>query len=227
MEIVEGIHLVDEASGNIAHSNVYVTTDGEKLTVVDTGFRGNEKKIVEYFQNLGFKPENVEFVVLTHYHVDHVGSATDLKELLPNAKVVAHEADAPFISGKEVYPKPKNIFFRAIASLAKPTPVAIDIAVKEGDKIGKLTVIHTPGHTPGSICLLDEQRRALFAGDALRTNKGNAVEPPDNFNVDTPAARQSIKKIAALNFDALLAGHGTPIIHDALTQVKKLAQSKR
>ncbi len=223
MEIVQGIHRVDEASNGLAHSNVYLVKDGNQLTVVDTGIGGNAKKTVQYIEKLGFKPEDVAFIVLTHYHADHIGSAKDLKDLLLNAKVVVHQAESPYVSGKEKYPKPKNMLMRAVSSFVKPTPVPVDIAVKEGDKVGNLAVIHTPGHTPGSICLLDEQRKALFSGDALRTDNGKVVEPPQNFNVDKVQARKSIGKIATLNFEVLLPGHGTPITNGAAKETKKLS----
>ncbi len=222
MEIVEGIHRVDEASSGLARSNVYLVVDGTQLTVVDAGIGGNAKKIVQYVERLGFKPEEVAFIVLTHYHADHMGSAKDLKDLLPKAKVVVHEAESPYVSGKEKYPKPKNILMRAVSSFVKPTPVPVDLAVKEGDKVGNLVVIHTPGHTLGSICLLDEQHKALFSGDALRTDNGKVVEPPQNFNVNTVQARKSIGKIAALSFGVLLPGHGTPITNGAAEETKKL-----
>ena len=57
MEIIEGIHRIDEASNNMAHANVYLVINGKELLVVDTGTSGNAKKIVEYIQKLGHQPQ--------------------------------------------------------------------------------------------------------------------------------------------------------------------------
>ena len=69
MEIIEGIHRIDEASSNIAHSNVYLVIDGKELVVVDTGTSGNAKKIVAYIHKIGHNPSEVSTIVLTHYHI--------------------------------------------------------------------------------------------------------------------------------------------------------------
>ncbi|HLN88430.1 MAG TPA: MBL fold metallo-hydrolase, partial [Candidatus Binatia bacterium] len=112
MQIIEGIHRVDEASGNIAHSNVYLVIDGKELFVVDTGTPRNAKKIVGYIQKIGHQPSEVSTIILKHYHMDHAGSVKELKDLT-NAKVAVHIEDADFVAGKKLYPKPKNVLFRA------------------------------------------------------------------------------------------------------------------
>ena len=65
MEIIEGIHRVDEASANMAHANVYLIIDGEELAVIDTGTSGNAQKTVKYIQKLGHQPSDVKTIILT------------------------------------------------------------------------------------------------------------------------------------------------------------------
>jgi len=226
MEIVEGIHRADEASGNMAHSNIYVLVNGDELVVVDTGTPGNAKKIVEYIQKIGHQPSEVSTIVLTHYHMDHSGSAKDLKELT-GAKVAASAEDAEYITGQKPYPKPKNLLMRAASSLIKVTPVQVDLSLKDGDTIGNLTVIHTPGHTPGSIALLDAQRKALFAGDTLRFDGSKVTGAPEQFTWDEVKEKESIQKISALDFDVMLPGHGEFLKGNASTAVKELAKSMK
>ena len=225
MEIVEGIHRVDEASANMAHSNVYVLINGKELTVIDTGTGGNARKTVEYVQRIGYKPTDVTAIVITHFHMDHMGSAKELKDMLPNAKVAAHEADADYISGKKPMPKPKNLLFRAVSSFVKPEPVSVDISLKENDKIAQLTVLHTPGHTPGSIALLDETRKAIFVGDTLRYDGEKITGAPEQFTMDASQAKKSLHKITQLNFDVMLPGHGEPLKGHASEAVKMFAES--
>jgi glyoxylase-like metal-dependent hydrolase (beta-lactamase superfamily II) len=224
MEIIEGIHRVDEASSNMAHSNVYLLINKNELVVVDTGTSGNAKKIVEYIQKIGHQPSEVSTIVLTHYHMDHVGSAKELKDLT-NAKVAAHVEDADFVAGKKPFPKPKNLFFRAVSSFIKPTPVEVDIALKDGDKLGNLTVIELPGHTPGSIALLDAQRKALFVGDTLRFDGSKVTGAPKQFTWDADKEKASIKKISTLDFEVMLPGHGEILKTNASSKVKEFLDS--
>jgi glyoxylase-like metal-dependent hydrolase (beta-lactamase superfamily II) len=227
MEIVNGIHRVDEASANIAHSNVYVVINAKELAIIDTGTGGNAKKIVEYIQKIGYQPTDVTAIVITHFHLDHTGSAKALKDTLPNAKVAAHEADADYISGRKPLPKPKNLLFRAVSSFVKLEPVAVDIVLKENDNIAQLTVLHTPGHTPGSIALLDENRKAIFVGDTLRYDGEKITGAPEQYTLDPTQAKESIKKIAQLSFDVMLPGHGEPVGEHASEAVRKFAESQR
>ena len=224
MEITEGIHKVDEASANMAHANVYLLTEGDKLIVIDTGTSGNAKKIVDYVQKIGRQPSNVSTIVLTHFHMDHAGSVKELKDLT-GAKVAVHAEDADYVSGKKPMPKPKNVLFRAVSAFIKLSPVQPDILLKDNDKIGQLTVIHTPGHTLGSIVLLDEGKRVLFAGDAIRYDGEELSGPPEHFTLDPNKAKESIGKISALSFDIMLCGHGEPLKPNASAAVKKYYES--
>ena len=224
MEIIEGIHRVDEASANMAHANVYLVINGEELTVIDTGTSGNAKKALEYVQKLGRQPTDVKTIILTHFHMDHIGSAKELKDLT-HAKVAAHAEDADYVSGKEPLPKPKNILFRVFSSFVKPVPVHVDIILKEGDRIANLAVIHTPGHTPGSIMLLDEERKVLFAGDTLRYDGKKVSGAPGQFNVDSKQVNESIAKASTLSFDIMLPGHGETLRPNASDEIKKFNET--
>lgn len=225
MEIVEGIYRVDEASSNLAHSNVYLVINGKELLVVDTGTAGNAKKIVAFIQKIGYQPQDVSTIILTHYHLDHAGSAKELKALT-GAKVAASTEDAQVIAGKKPYPKPKNLLLRA-ASIIKPSPVDVDVLLKEGDTIGNFTVLSTPGHTAGSIMLLDKQKGVLFAGDTLRNDGGKVSGGPGHFTWDDAKEKESIQKVAALDFTVMLPGHTQPLIGNASEAVKTYAASNK
>jgi glyoxylase-like metal-dependent hydrolase (beta-lactamase superfamily II) len=207
MEIIEGIHRIDEASNNMAHSNVYLVIDGKELIVIDTGMAGNAKKILKYIQGLGYQPSDVSTIILTHYHMDHAGSVKDLKDQT-NAKVAVHSEDAEIVEGKKSPPKPKTMLMRAVNSLNKPKPVEVEIVLNDGDKVGSLTVIFTPGHSPGSIALLDAEKKALFVGDTLRFDGAKVVGAPKQFTWDETVEWASIEKLSKLDFEIMLPGHG-------------------
>lgn len=213
MEIVKGIYQVEGLRG----SNAYLVEDMGKLILIDTGTPGNEKKITEEIQKTGHKLTDVSTIVLTHWHVDHVGSLKKMKELT-NAKVAVHKADADFVAGKKPQPKSDNLLIRLYLAVVKAKPVDVDLILKDGDKVGRLIVIHTPGHSEGSIALLDSERKVLFVGDTLVTKNGAIKLPP--LILDQAKERTSIEKLSTLNFDILLSGHGNPITNDASNELK-------
>jgi glyoxylase-like metal-dependent hydrolase (beta-lactamase superfamily II) len=220
MEIVPGIHQVDSVNGNC----FLIVRDG--LTLIDTGMPGNGAKIVTYIQDiLKRKPTDIKTIVLTHFHIDHVGDAGDLKKL-SGAKVAIHEADADFVAGRKTQPVPKGVLgmiFKVLIPLVFGSrPVEPDIQLKDGDTIAGLTVIHTPGHTPGSICLLDPASKILFVGDLLRFN-GSKIETGPS-SLDAGEVQRSINKIAAIDFDIMLPGHGIPLRPDASVKVREFAK---
>lgn len=218
MEVTKGVHQVDEVN-----CNVYVIVNGQELIVVDTGMPRSTEKIVDCVRSIGWQPSNISTIVLTHCHVDHVGSAYELKKLT-NAKIAIHEDDADFAARKKPLPRPKGVvgvLFRAASVFFKFTPVQPDITLKENDRLGKLTVIHTPGHTPGSISLYDPGRSVLFVGDAMRFDQGKVSGPPEWFTLDHEQAVRSIDRISQLNFDVMLSGHGDPLKPDASERVKQ------
>ena len=214
MKIVEGIHQVDGINGN-----VYLVEDGDKLILIDTGLPRNDKKITKYIEGLGRKPTDVSTIVLTHFHIDHVGSAKKMKELT-NAKVAVHELDADYVAGKKAPPKPKNLMFKALSSVFKAAPVEPELLLKENDKVGRLIVIHTPGHSEGSISLLDAERKVMFAGDTIRFMNGKITGSPEQFTLDMVKEKDSIRKISTFDFDILLSGHGQPLMPNASQKVK-------
>jgi glyoxylase-like metal-dependent hydrolase (beta-lactamase superfamily II) len=187
----------------------------------------NSAKIVKYIQDiLKRKPTDIKTIVLTHFHIDHVGDAGDLKKL-SCAKVAIHEADADYVAGRKNPPAPggvKGMIFKVLIPLLFGSrPVEPDITLNDGNTIAGLTTIHTPGHTPGSICLFDPALKILFVGDLLRFN-GIKIEMGPS-SLDPNEVQQSINKIAAIDFDIMLSGHGVPLRPDASEKVREFAKS--
>ena len=221
MEIVPGIHQVDGVNGNC-----FIIVRDE-LTLIDTGMPKNSAKIVKYIQDiLKRKPSEIKTIVLTHFHVDHVGDAFDLKKR-SGAKVAIHEADADYVAGRKTQPVPRGgmgMIFKVLMPLFfRSKPVEPDIKLCDHDTIAGLTTIHTPGHTPGSICLFDPASKILFAGDLLIFDGIKIKMGP--LPLDTRVIQQSINKIAAIDFDIMLSGHGTPLRPDASSKIREFAKS--
>ena len=101
------------------------------------------------------------------------------------------------------------------------TPVELDRCVNDGDQIGSFMVVHTPGHTPGHICLLRDD--SLFSGDLLQAISPAFRETPHILTADVPTSRVSIRKVAGLEFQAILSSDNPPYVFRASERVRALA----
>lgn len=217
MEVVEGVHRIEEASDNPAYANVYLHISGGELTVIDTGTAGNAGKIVEYVEHLGRKPSDIKTIIITHYHADHTGSVRELKELT-GARIAASAEEADFISGKKPLPKPVDDNHPTDVPF---DTVEVDVVLGDGDTIAGLKVILTPGHTLGSIMVLDESRKVLFAGDTLRFQGSALTGAHQEYTQDWDRMMKSIVKASKQEFDIMLPGHGAPLTVDACGEVRR------
>ncbi len=221
VEISPFIHQIDGVNAN----SYLVFDSDDKMILIDTGMSSNGKKILDYIASLGREPSSVKTMVLTHCHIDHTRGAFELKKAT-GAKLAVHQDDEKYVSGEESQPVPKGligVLFRIFAPFFRSKPVKPDILLKEPDRVGKsLLVIHTPGHTPGSIAIYDEDRKVIFVGDTLRYTKGRLVGPPKQFTWDLRNAESSIRKIAEFDFKIMLSGHGEPLKTNASDEVRKM-----
>ncbi|MDG6995444.1 MAG: MBL fold metallo-hydrolase [Nitrososphaerota archaeon] len=225
VEILPGVHQIDGVNAN---SYAIVEDDGS-LTIIDTGMSKDVKKILHYVETkMSKKPSDVKTIVLTHSHIDHVRGAYEMRKA-SGARLAIHEQDADYLSGKKKMPYPKGaigFMFRIFSPLFKFTPVEPDQRLKENDSVGggRLSVLHTPGHTPGSISLYDKERKLILVGDTIRYMKGRLQGPPKQFTLDMNQAIQSVQKISDLDFNTMLSGHGEPFkSSDAPQKVKELS----
>jgi hydroxyacylglutathione hydrolase len=222
MEIKPGIYLLDGIRG--ANSYLFVT-EGHIL-VIDTGMPGNAERIIRQIEVVGKTRKEIKLIILTHSDIDHSGSAAELKRIT-GAKVAIHGGDAASLSGDKELKTVKGfigVIFRLMTRFMKFQSIKPDIVLKDGEEIDNLKVIHTPGHTEGSICLY-KAGDIIFAGDTIRTDsRGNLKLSSSAMTLNVQEALESVRKIAKLEFDVLLPGHGRPVLHNASTKVRKLVQ---
>jgi len=222
VEIVRGIRLLPDF-----RANVYLLL-GERITLVDTGWPRNAKRILSYLSSLGYEPSDVSNIVLTHCHIDHCGGAAEVKERT-KATVAAHRNDVGCIYGVASYPTPRGILgvaLRIVKPFLRLQPVEVDLPLSDGMEVpnsGGLRVIYTPGHTEGSICLYHPKLKVLFSGDTVICEGGEVREPAESTSINPSEVRRSVKKLSALDFESILPGHGAPIVHNASSKVRSLA----
>jgi glyoxylase-like metal-dependent hydrolase (beta-lactamase superfamily II) len=194
--------------------NAYlVESEPGRLALVDTGTPGSTDKVLGFLETIGRKPSDVGHIVLTHADGDHSGSAAALRRAT-GAKLAIHELDGPRIAGEMRLKDASgagSILMRAVSAFMRVERVKPDILLKDGDKIGELSVVHTPGHTDGSISIY-RPKEILLVGDLLRTESNGELRLPSaNMSRDMEELRRSVEKISQLDFEALLPGHGPPI----------------
>lgn len=207
MELLKGVHVID----------TYATTTllvDDRLVLIDTAIEDHSGNLVKYLDRVKVRPRDLSTIFITHTHPDHVGGLAGIKKDSP-AKVAAHRIEAEYVSRKKTYDGPPGV------QRHPGTPV--DVLLEDGQAYDGLRVVFTPGHTRGSISLLDETRSLLLAGDAINNERG--LRPMDDqYNVDPRQHRESIKKLAAFHFENLVVGHGKPIKGGASQQVAELAK---
>ncbi len=217
-----GVYCIEGAGA----ARVYYVGAPE-YTLIDAGIPHKADEILSSLANIGVQPLQVKRIILTHHHWDHVGSLWEIKKRT-GAKVVAHPRDAEYITGRRIRRAPRQPLGKIAYTLvglvgAREIPnVDVDYLVNDGDQVGSFCVIHTPGHTPGHICLL--RRGYLFSGDLLTASAGGFRETPHIFTADVPTSRTSIRKVAQMQFDAVLSSHHPPYVFGASDKVRELAE---
>ena len=176
-------------------SNIYLVGD----TVIDSGTGFNFTRLRDVMRILKKEMEDIKQVVNTHGHFDHIGGNGYFTE----ARVLIHKSDAHIIENADIEQSAADFFD------GKLHPRKVDRKLEDGDiiKIGgmEIEVIHTPGHTPGSVCLYDKKGKLLFSGDMVFAD---GVGRTDFINSEPEVLQKSLEKISGLDIKKILPGHG-------------------
>jgi len=226
-QLAPDIYLLEGLQG----ANVYLTNSRDQLTLVDSGMRKDVERIRAQIEEAGFEIEDLDTLLLTHGHGDHMGGAAELIRQ-SGAQLVAHQAEVDYIEGRAGLPSPsffQRLMFWLSDHLVMPRePCPVNQTVNDGDQIlGGMQVIHTPGHTLGSISLYHPQQKILFCGDALfnqhpLTGNPGLRLPLAMVTLNTQLAYQSAGKLAELEIELLCPGHGKPLREGAGRKIASL-----
>lgn len=210
--------------------NWFIVEDGGRLILVDAGNPKQYRQLPEALASRGRSIRDIEAVVLTHAHGDHLGSSKRI-HAEAGAAIRVHDSDAALARGEAEreyerhyvrdLTRPyawKALLFFLLGGATKAPPVT-DLATFDDGEVpdlpGSPQVIHTPGHTEGSCCLLLPDRRVLFTGDALVTlniatgARGPRIMP-GSFNKNSAQSLESLGRLEPVEIDVLLPGHGEP-----------------
>jgi glyoxylase-like metal-dependent hydrolase (beta-lactamase superfamily II) len=217
MEIAPNVHAV-----RLLSSFGFLIVE-ERLTLIDAGLPGSRRRLHAYLSRIGRSLDELDRIICTHAHPDHIGG---VREIVANcsAEVLMHPAD---LAGLQVT-------LRAAVASRSPGPLIAFLTrgpedarpIVNGDVLpvlGGLQVVHTPGHTPGSVCLYAPAHRLLFTGDVLQVIGGRLSFASHLFSDDHALARSTVARLAELDVETIAFSHYPPWRHDARAALEGLA----
>jgi len=160
--------------------------------------------------------EKIKTIVLTHCHFDHTAWLKEIAHMC-RANVAIHKNDAAGLVD--------DLFSLAMHFGARSPGIVPDTTLNDGDRIGDLTVLHTPGHTQGSICLFAENDRILISGDTVFTD--GAFGRYDFPGSSREQLARSLDRISLLDVEGLYPGHGEPVDAGGSRHIEAAAQLMR
>ena len=192
LEIVPGVHSIPVGIGSFMGffaPNVYLVVDGEGA-LIDAGYgdEGSVSSRVSYVK--GFDGLRLAYILVTHAHPDHIGGGAAIKGET-GAEIVLHRLDEAPARGAALEP---------------------DRLVEDGDTLSlngaTLLMVHTPGHSPGHMCILLKEKGILFSGDHVLGMGTTAMRPPEG---DMAQYIDSLRKLLSYDMEMICPGHGPPI----------------
>jgi glyoxylase-like metal-dependent hydrolase (beta-lactamase superfamily II) len=225
MEVADGIFRIVAPLGERTNSlYLYV---GDAVLLVDTGLDSTPGDVLTpALAEIGLGCDRITYVLNTHSDMDHMGGNASVRELAPGARILCHELDRRMIEDLDAMIDDRYGEFRADHGIeesgetkawfrANARSVAVDVGLRGGEQIRLaddwvVEVVHTPGHTWGSVCVLDPRSQSVAIGDAVLWNAvlladGTPAFPPTYRYVDTYDS--SIRRLIGLEPSLLLPSH--------------------
>lgn len=233
MKLADGIHYVSQEKGG--HVHAFLLDDGNGITLIDALFDTDANLILDEIRAMGRQPSDLKNIIATHAHRSHIGGIAALKKQ-SNATVYAHEWEIGIIEGSRkatrvsLWPRSPLAAYKLQFGLAigvdGHAPCPVDQSLKEADHVGPLTIVSTPGHTPGCLSFYWPEKKALFVGDVLvtwpRVEAGWA-----GLTLDMRQNVQSVGRLSEFgDIEIIGVGHGKPIPSGGIEVLKKLREQK-
>ncbi len=200
----------------------YLLTDGDDLTLIETGPATTMETLLGGVRAAGFDPERITRLVVTHIHLDHAGAAGALLQRLPRARLFVHRVGAPHMadpsrllaSATRIFGEDMERLWGKVLPVPEERMVILDdeASIRVGNRT--LKALHTPGHAPHHLAYCDLESGAMFTGDvaAVRLDDSHYLRPPTlPPEVDVELWRRSIARLRALRPRRLYLAHFGPV----------------
>ena len=230
-EIAPKVHTLD----GLLAGRAYLIEDSDGLTIIDTSIGSAGKKILKRVARLGYQPSDIKRILITHAHPDHVGGLP-LIHAESGAKVYTSAHEKPVVQGEEAPVLPPKESLSGIGKYIQPKMgklkgVPVDRVLEDGEileeVLGGLQVIATPGHSSGHLSFWQPEQRILFCGDVIfriggiTFNKMRLPVAMVSWNMEENI--RSIQKLADLQPNIMLFGHGKPMTNNTAAQLSAFA----
>jgi len=228
MIVADGLEMLEISATVMGELRIIHPTliwDNDTVILVDTGYPGQLPLIREAMEKAGVPFNKLSHVVITHQDMDHIGSLAAIVKATPQKpEVLSHEEEKPFIQGERKPIKLNQLktslnplseeqqnFYETMKANYMKFRANVDQTLTDGEELpycGGITVIHTPGHTLGHICLYLKQSKTLITGDALFGAGRLLAHAPVHFNFDNALAIKSLKKLTQYDIETVICYHG-------------------
>jgi len=222
MKITDNVAMLG-AGGNFGTVYPALTWDDNHFVLIDAGFPGQANALIKAINDAGVQAKDITDIILTHQDIDHIGCMPELLKIAPAARVWAHEQEAQYLDGRKTP-------IKLVALLENYDTLPTDrrewcdmlkagfaerrlqnIQTLTDDEVmsicGGIEVVHTPGHTPGHICLFLRESRIMVCGDAANIKDGVLIGANPQVTYDMDLAERSFAKIAARDMRGAISYH--------------------
>lgn len=216
-------------------------SSGNQLVLVDTGFPGQFEELKLAVEKAGFEISQLTAVVITHQDIDHIGTIKEVIAANPGVKIYLHTMEAPYVTGVRVPVKVAKMeamlpelseeqkgFFYGFKKAFEDRQLEDVILVSDKEwlePVPEVQIIHTPGHTPGHICLYIPEEGLLIAGDALNVANGKLTGASPQHTQDMDQAYESIAKLVLLDLKQVICYHGGLVVGDIKEQLLAISRA--
>lgn len=232
MRIADGLEIL-EIPANLMTGpgivNPVLIWDEDEVVMVDSGFPRQVQQFREAFAKAGVPFERLSRIIITHSDTDHVGGLTSILNDSPQKiTILAHEKEKPYIETElppirmtqmegqlKTLPEERRQqmteLYESLKANYKKLKAGVDITLEGGEELpycGGITVVYTPGHTPGHISLYHKPSKTLIAGDMLNVEGGVLVLAPRFTLTDKEQYGKSLKKLTMYDIEKVICYHG-------------------
>ncbi len=241
MKIADNVEMLELPINLMGSERIIYPTlmwDEDNVILVDAGISGYLLQLKNAMIEAGVSFDRLNKIIVTHQDIDHIGGIKDILSEKPDVIVLAHEEDKPYIQGEKKIVRLNAQFMERINALPdterlkildmfENSSVKVNQTVSDGEVLsycGGITVIHTPGHTPGHVCLYHQMSKTLIVGDTMNVIDGQLVGPNKDMmsKDDANDAINSLKKFVDYDVVNIITYHGGLFNNKANERIKEL-----